>query len=237
MRKVKIITLFFALTLLLSACNTQSAYIEKPNVENENNKITVNQVENETVSYSYGCANMSIVIPKSWEYSITEFSSVTDTFGIGIKPVGMDGEVGIYYYRNGFGVCGTGLDSKPIDISENLSGTVGIYDESEIWNFITLNNVAGPYVIIVNGDVEPWWNDNYEMLMSILGTIEVGKGQMTNDEAIEIASKLCPENYKNLYPSFDVENGSWSIPFADDSFTNEMTVNVDANGNAEIMKG
>lgn len=58
------------------------------------------------------------------------------------------------------------------------------------------------------------WRDAYGgQAMSILNSIQVGVGLMTEREAIEMAEEVCTVDYTMVRPSFDGSTGEWKVWF------------------------
>jgi len=130
--------------------------------------------ENPTVSYACGGISMSLGYKDGWEYHVIEDGEESHSgFGIAFRPAGGKGWLKICYYTF-FGVCGTGLEEREFLLSEEISGSMGIYDNSEIWSFITLNEPYTGYVVLWDGD-DDWWAGREEEAMGILETVELTK--------------------------------------------------------------
>ena len=107
------------------------------------------------VSFSYGPYTMTLDIPEGWE-----FEEVIDDYrqGIHFRPKDeTDGWVALYYYR-GFGVCGTGLESRELKLTNGFKGSAGYYDGNSVWSFITID--TADYYVFLNEGAD--WLSNYE---------------------------------------------------------------------------
>lgn len=116
-----------------------------------------------TVTYSTEQAQMSVKLLAGWT------SSVTDE-GITVWPENRaDGKLRIAYYPGGFGVCGTGLSSKEIQLGENKA-VQGTYDGAKLWDFISI----GRQYAVINEGADAWWNTCGQEAMQILETLTIG---------------------------------------------------------------
>jgi len=115
----------------------------------------------QVISYSYDGHSVSLPYVDGWEYEIVEYTENGTSYGVSYRPVGEDGWIKLHY-RDSFGVCGTGLEEKPYG-----NGSMGTYDNSDIWSFITFEADEGHYVATTNG-VSDWWETHGDEAMTIL---------------------------------------------------------------------
>ena len=115
----------------------------------------------QVISYSYDGHSVSLPYVDGWEYEIVEYTENGISYGVSYRPVGEDGWIKLHY-RDSFGVCGTGLEEKPYG-----NGSMGTYDNSDIWSFITFEADEGHYVATTNG-VSDWWETHGDEAMIIL---------------------------------------------------------------------
>lgn len=124
---------------------------------------TVAVTPERTVTYSTEQAQMSVKLLAGWA------SSVTDD-GMVIWPeTCSDGKLRIAYYPGGFGVCGTGLSSKEIQLGTHTA-VQGTYDGAKLWDFISI----GRQYAVINEGADAWWNTCGQEAMQILETLTIG---------------------------------------------------------------
>ena len=125
------------------------------------------------VECSNGTATMALSIPKGWNYELIEPEKEgADNFGICFWPEGQtEGKIKFMYY-DAWGVCGTGLEEIKIQLGE-YSAYQGTYDNKDVWNFISLIDTQGHYVVLNEG-ADVWWDMYGEDAMSILATVKIG---------------------------------------------------------------
>lgn len=105
-----------------------------------------------------------------FEYAIEECVDGAMSWGIDFRPVGEEGWV-MYHYWEQFGVCGTGLET-----TEYKGGTMGTYDNSDIWSYISYPAEEGNYVVMTT-NVSSWWNQYNETVMNMIDQVEVLKNE------------------------------------------------------------
>lgn len=119
------------------------------------------------VSFSYGPYTMTLDIPEGWEFEevIGDYKQ-----GIHFRPNGeTNGWVGLYYHSGGFGVCGTGLESHELRLTNGFKGYVGYYDGNPFWNFITID-AADDYVFRNEG--ADWLSDYEDEVFGIVASVD-----------------------------------------------------------------
>ncbi len=165
------------------------------------------QEEAKTAEYSYQYANMALKIPEGWEYSIVDSDNRDheNTFGIIFWPEDEPSmRIQLLYYANGIGLCGTGVTFEDITLENGLNATkcteeIGgdIY-----WLFLIYKDVPGYYAAGCNVP-KAMWDEYGDMIMSILGSAELGKDMINEEEAVEIARADCIISYKMERGFFD----------------------------------
>ena len=163
-----------------------------------------------TVRENGNYSNITLTIPHDWEYEAERKNDSTE-YCIAIWPEGQtEGKIKVWYY-NAFGVCGTGLEQEEITVG-GYSAWKGTYDNKKHWDYISLRNTPGSYVIMNEG-ADKWLGEYETELMQILDTINVAEGYISESEAIEIAKKAIDVKYDEVRARFDSTNGFWRISF------------------------
>lgn len=195
----------------------------------------INATEKYTVaSHSKGFANISVTLKEGWAYDIVDEDDGVE-FSINIYPAGQkENKLRIAYF-NGFGVCGTGLTQETIMLG-NYEAWMGTYDNNTVWDFISLQGLAGDYVILNEGG-EKWWSEYGDDAMQILATLKVADGYVTSSDAIKIARDKLQTEYDEVTTSFNAQKGIWTVSLSrQENFnTYHMTVTMDVYGNIEEM--
>lgn len=177
MKKKKWIIPVFVILILITASISISFLSLGSSVE-ESPKAIITK-SREPIGYSKEYANISLKLLEGWEYDTFEGDKESAPegedpyFGIEIWPCGhSDGKIAVEFCPY-FGVCGTGLKTEKTVIGD-YEGTMGIYDNSEIWSFIILNGEPQRDYVILNDGTEEWWSDYEDEAMAILDTLLVG---------------------------------------------------------------
>lgn len=206
--------------------------IEKNNIK-ENDEIILDLENWNSIGYWYRYANMELALPNGWDYSVEPYEEGAYTFGISFWPAGRpEGKLKLNHYPNRFGVCGTGLSEEKYTFTDGKTAYIGTYDNSPVWDFISFRNTAGDYAVINEG-ADIWWDEYKEEAMSILNTIRLAQGMLSEDQAIESAKPHCTVEYDEVWGYFDCEEGTWEITFwvsDPPTASGDQTVLLDVNG-------
>lgn len=140
----------------------------------------------EVVSHVGAAGSIALTIPDGWQYEITEKNDEELTHdGIRFWPEGKDGKIGLYYYDTGFSVCGTGLEEKEMTLDNGQKINMGVYDNSDVWEFITFvpddeasdaGKTHGTYVARAEG-IDEWGSRLEDEALEILATAQLGEDQ------------------------------------------------------------
>ena len=114
-----------------------------------------------SISYEHGGFGVSIPLLSGWDYQIEEYHADGMSYGVSFRPVGEEGWIDFHYWPF-FGVCGTGLETR-----EFGNGSMGIYDGSDIWSFISYPASKGNFVATTHG-VDGWWENKGDVALSII---------------------------------------------------------------------
>ncbi|MBR5544414.1 MAG: hypothetical protein IKU66_02965 [Clostridia bacterium] len=143
-------------------------------------KLIFNRVElgtGELVKVEKDNKMLSLVIPDGWEYATyetldhKELSDLAYTFFIEFWPEGKNEGSILFACDENFGVCGTGLECKEVVIGGHTC-SMGIYDNSNAWSFITIDVESDVDYFIWNYAQDSWWNEYGTEAMEILDTLE-----------------------------------------------------------------
>lgn len=117
--------------------------------------------------------NISLQLPESWGFSWLQSEDMpVSCISLGIYPK-KEGEKNgsiVIQYAEGFGVCGTGLESVETAFNGHTAEK-GIYDGHPYWDFIALSNDYRGCVIMNNAG-ETWFRKYEKELEEILATVE-----------------------------------------------------------------
>jgi len=180
------------------------------------------------VYYEKGYANIALTLKEGWEYDIVD-EPYTDEFSINIYPAGQkDNKLRIAYF-NGFGVCGTGLKQEEITLGR-YEAWMGTYDNSTVWDFISIRDTFGDYAILNEGD-EKWWSEYGTEAMQILATLEVADGYVSEAGAVQAAKDKANSTDAEPKVEFDYENNVWRVTLSGKNTGGDDTFVIDIHGN------
>ena len=91
---------------------------------------------------------LTLEIPKDWNYEELSRNTENDFYKYGLKIYknSEDKYAVLYYYKEMFGVCGTGRTSEQINLNNGNKATIGYYDGKNTWEDISFND----YIAILN---------------------------------------------------------------------------------------
>lgn len=121
----------------------------------------VDGIATDSISYEHDGFGVSIPLLSGWDYQIEEYHADGMSYGVSFRPVGEEGWIDFHYWPF-FGVCGTGLETK-----EFGNGSMGIYDGSMNWSFISYPASKGNFVATTQG-MNGVWPDYSEIAMKII---------------------------------------------------------------------
>ena len=123
------------------------------------------------VAYARGAGRISLRIAEGWTYEIQEEAD-DGTFSIIFwSDEDPAGRMRVSYHET-FGVCGTGLEQKEIQIG-GYPAWQGTYDQKEVWDYIHIPDEDGDYVVYNEND-GAWWEAHESEVMEMLKTLRIG---------------------------------------------------------------
>lgn len=186
----------------------------------------------ETVSYTFGYADMQLSIPEGWQYSIRQYDPEQYGFGIDFWPEGVgEGKLSLNYYDQ-FGVCGTGLEEKTVQIS-GMEGWMGTYDGAAVWDFISLQGLPGSYVF-QTANADAWYADYEGQIAGILESALLAQNVIWEAEALAIGAQALEKDPEQLRARFDGSTGLWTVESVHESGDLQVTVDSDGDVYYEI---
>lgn len=193
--------------MLVSLCACSQDSVVQPRTPEESPEISP---ATETAQAGSGYAFVSLEVPVTWTW---EPVSDEQIIGIALSPKDCpELEYTLAYHKNTFGVCGTGLEEKPVSFDgSGLSGSAGYYDGADYWNFISFDNTAGSYAVTWSIDGGAYDEDSIPeynaQLEAMLETAQLGaEGAVSSEQAVEAQSKA---GFTTKYGRFDYVSGWW----------------------------
>lgn len=173
------------------------------------------ELTGQTASYTSGNVDLALTIPTGWSWETME----------------ADGQAGIRFWktedtaiafrltcwRGGYGICGTGVTTEEL----TLSGGQQVWQYTEetygsVWVNITFVGTPGDYVCMpdANGTMDKAvWDGCRDEVLTILSTAQMGRGILTEEEAVELAKAQYDGEYDVAWGRYDVEGGVWTVTF------------------------
>lgn len=185
--------------------------------------------------------NMSLKLPESWEYAYSGFGifnqeihvQPADVVGIHFWPKEEpDAIFMLNFYRYGLALCGTGAEYEPFELENGLAGTVRreTFSGGSLSLYYIFEGLPGDYAMETLLDPADWeeWG---EKALEILSTAQLGKGYLTEAEAIAAAEEVCTVEHNMARGWFDADTGCWEVNFSlKDTVGGDQTVTIDAEG-------
>lgn len=153
--------------------NTKKTKVKK---QKNKNKTTGEKPSKKLVQYSYKNIQMSISLPKKWDFFIhkqreaTKQKEGSSDFGIDFWPEERpELKLYLYYQWETIGLCGTGVTIEPITLNKKLSATA-YYEEIEdnFWYMIVFDKNKA----LVTNTKKKLWEEYKEEIFDILSTIK-----------------------------------------------------------------
>jgi len=117
---------------------------------------------------------LQVTLPEGWIYELCPKGSDqlrTGDYGIHFYPEGVSEGFVELCYMEFFGVCGTGLEEKEMDLAGGPA-CIGIYDHHDYWDFVSFGG-ANKGIVALSYAVEDWWPEYGGQMPEILDTVRL----------------------------------------------------------------
>ena len=220
-RSVSLILLTAVCVLALAAVSTLSGCTVKPQPSDPTGNVTTPDPQpaltGETASYTSGYVDMALTIPEGWQWESVQDKELSAE-GIRFRKTD-DKAVSfeLLCWRNGYGICGTGVTSEEL----TLSGGQMVWQHTEenngnLWLNLSFEKTPGDYVCAPVGTLtKETWDNCRDEVLAILGTAQFGRDAMTEQEAIDVAKTQYDGPYDEAYGRYDIKTGVWSVTFVE----------------------
>ena len=176
-------------------------------------------ITGEAATYTSGYVDMALTIPEGWQWEAVQRQGTT-TEGIRFwKTDNRALNFELLCWRNGYGICGTGVTSEEL----TLSGGQKVWQHTEesdegLWLNLYFENVPGDYVCQFSDSLldKAVWEAGRNEVLAILGTAQFGRTAMTEQEAIDLAAAQYGGQYDAAltYGRYSVIDGCWTVTFS-----------------------
>lgn len=217
---------------LLAACEWSAVPLEgdKPPVGSPPEPL---EITGQLAEYTEGNVDVALTIPDGWWWETLEEEGQS-----GLR-FGKTGERSVAFrltcWLDGYGICGTGVTEQDLTLSGGQRAwqyTEG--SQGTIWVNIAFQGVPGSYVCMPDDDGvmgSAAWDGCRDEVLAILGTAQIGRGILTEQQAIELAEAQYDGAYAMAWGRYDVKTDCWSVVFSEDSSGgNTVTRYVDSSG-------
>lgn len=136
-----------------------------------NKAATENAISEKAVSYRCDMGSISLYLPDGWSHKIEKYKETKEdkTFGITFwQDKTKKNKISVQYTEQ-FGVCGTGLEIKDIQLNK-INCEAGYYDGKPYWSYIYVKEPEN-FVVLNFGENKNWWTTNGDQVMKILDTL------------------------------------------------------------------
>lgn len=124
--------------------------------------------------------NLELNIPNEWKYKEEAIENDTYEYALKLYKNSEEQYAMIYYYKNQFGVCGTGRTSKTITLNNGNEATIGYYDGNKNWSDISFFSINKNIAVVNNGLAY----DGAEELLEIIKTVNITYNSILDFEII-----------------------------------------------------
>ena len=171
--------------------------------------------------YSAGYAGIYMELPEGWatepiwieESEDNEYARGGLEFWQEETP---DARMGLYYYTEPFGICGTGVTFEPLTFSSGNEATLAWEELEDLtYVYVFFKDTPGEYLFEAHYIPTDFWHEERETILSILDSAVLGNSALTESEALAIAEAECTQNYpqSSRYSRFDHVTGQWTFEF------------------------
>lgn len=220
-RSVSLILLTAVCALALAAVTTLSGCTVKQTGDDPTGSIDAPEpaVTGESAEYTSGYVDIALTIPEGWQWESVQDKELS-TEGIRFwKTDDKALDFQLLCWRNGYGICGTGVTSQELTLSGGQMVCQHTETENDgLWLDLCFENVPGDYVCQPTGGTmdKAAWDGCRDEVLAILGTAQFGRDAMTQQAAIAASQHYYDGPYDEIYARYDVKTGSWTVTFVKD---------------------
>ena len=188
----------------------------------------------ETAQWQEGNASIVLSLPEDWAWNLFPENEDDAHLGSGIRFYPADDPTAgtVVRFDNGFGVCGTGLETKKITLAGGTQITSYAWDGSKptLYRF---ENTPGTYLADLQMDKEQRGR-YFDAVMQILDSAVLG-GDIIREETAISRTGHTPSDDNRIYADFDAGRGVWVVKIYSRKTkpeTHTYTYEVSADGTA-----
>ena len=223
--KNKIFSLLPAAVLLFSGCTDSLPSAETKKLPAE---------------YSEGYAGIRMELPEGWVCEPVWIAESDDDGyargGLEFRPEDQpDIRMGLYYYTDPYGICGTGVTREELTFSSGCGANLYWEELDELtYVYVFYKDTPGEYLFEAHYIPTDFWHEERETILSILDSAHVGNGALKESEAFALAEAECTKKYpqSSRHGSFDYLTGQWTFEFYGNPGVVLESVTVNPDGTA-----
>ncbi len=190
-----------------------------------------------TAEFTHGYVDMAVELPDGWSWEDVADNGTDKTEGIRFyKTDDPTVSYTLLCWTGGYGICGTDVTTEELTLANGMKATLYSSEDTDKGTMsmadIVFNDVAGSYVAAPSETMTTEvWNANRDTLLSILGTTQIGRKSITMQAAIDAAKAQYTGEYDQVYATYDVTAGAWTVSFSKSTAGEKATrLVVDAAG-------
>lgn len=173
-----------------------------------------------TAEYTHGFVDMALELPEGWSWETVSDDGDSKTEGIRFyKTDDPTVSYTLLCWTGGYGICGTGVTSEELTLANGMKVWQHTEENTEkgtmVMADIFFEDVPGSYVASPSETMTTEvWNANRDALLSILGTAQIGRKSVSQQAAIDAAKAQYTGAYDQVYATYDVTSGAWTVSFS-----------------------
>ena len=173
-----------------------------------------------TAEFTHGYVDMALQLPESWSWETVSDKGSDKTEGIRFyKTADTAVSYTLLCWTGGYGICGTGVTSEELTLANGMKVWQHTEEDTEkgtmVMADIFFEDAPGSYVASPSDTMTTEvWNANRDELLSILGTVQLGRKSVTMQAAMDAAKAQYTGEYDQVYATYDVTSGAWTVSFS-----------------------
>ncbi len=214
MKKLLAFILALACALSLMACGKKNNDTPDPTPAPEPKPAVT------TAEFTHGYVDMALQLPEGWSWETVSDNGSDKTEGIRFyKTADTAVNYTLLCWTGGYGICGTGVTSEELTLANGMKVWQHTEEDAEkgtmVMADIFFEDAPGSYVASPSDTMTTEvWNANRDELLSILGTVQLGRKSVTMQAAMDAAKAQYTGEYDQVYATYDVTSGAWTVSFS-----------------------
>lgn len=173
-----------------------------------------------TAEFTHGYVDMALQLPEGWSWETVSDNGSDKTEGIRFyKTADTAVSYTLLCWTGGYGICGTGVTSEELTLANGMKVWQHTEEDTEkgtmVMADIFFEDAPGSYVASPSDTMTTEvWNANRDELLSILGTVQLGRKSVSQQAAVDAAKAQYTGEYDQVYATYDVTSGAWTVRFS-----------------------